>query len=453
MNNVYSQKMEQKLDCKSHDGEKLTKFCKFPMCWERVCPKCIEEDHEGHLIVEYSTLLDEAKIAKNNLLAFRASDSTSIQQIISTIKNLQTQLSESFEKHKEDAKKAEIEAISRIQRISKENEDKFLLLKNTLEKQEKLFKEIEINQNQEMLNFPELAENVINKGTGDDLRTFFEVCEKGTVPNPEILAYTQKYELLKKNIEEFKINQPFEFILAPPIQKIVQNEITPFSIQEKGEIAKNGYYIGEEHALDDSLNTGELSGPMVRTFENRNTNGQVITATELRTILENEQLGLNTPKKEVSKKKNARTVSTVPTKFTKEKTIRGGGEGKHSAKKSVCDQSSLRKMCQTNDSTEKKIMGKSIAVFNKPIPEITPKITKNIYKMRPIEKMPISSGLKIEAHRKIGSNSNNKNLHIKNSKTSDISKYTVLSNLKENLENLKAEFKQIINFTQIPCIF
>ena len=57
------------ITCDMHGNEKKTKFCKETNCWERLCPFCVKERHNGHNVVDLKILMSEIRTRKekNNI--------------------------------------------------------------------------------------------------------------------------------------------------------------------------------------------------------------------------------------------------------------------------------------------------------------------------------------------------------------------------------------------------
>lgn len=199
-------------ECDAHPGRKLNKFCKNSNCWTQVCPKCAAELHKGHKVVEYGTLISEAMSVKENLLQIKKGDLLSIKRIINNATTLQTQLKEAQQKRKEEKLLAESHVLSKIGAIASEGEAKYKELNEMLGRLHDKLKNIHNTQAQELSKIPELANAVIAEGTIEDLKTFFEMCQQGSESNVEILQHKKRADKLRKCIEEYAMQTPFQFV-------------------------------------------------------------------------------------------------------------------------------------------------------------------------------------------------------------------------------------------------
>jgi len=197
--------------CEVHADQKLNKFCKNNDCWIKVCGQCANELHKGHRIVDYTTLTHEAMSVKENLIQVKKGDLMSLKRIMNNVAGLQSQLKDARERYKEDRRISELHLISRIEHVAKEEENKFKELDAMIMKFHKKIKETHNIQAQELEKIPELANAVVIEGTIDDLKTFFEMCQQGIESNTEILEYKKKADILREDVEDFVMQNPFQF--------------------------------------------------------------------------------------------------------------------------------------------------------------------------------------------------------------------------------------------------
>ena len=198
--------------CDHHPNQKQDKFCKNNGCWTRLCSKCASESHKGHRIVDYVTLTQEALSVKENLLQVKKGDLMSLKRIMNNVASLQSQLKEVQEKRNEDRKLSETHIITKIESIAKEGDTKFKELEKMIEKLHKQLKDSHNSQAQELTKIPELADAVITEGTIEDLKTFFEMCQQGIESNMEIRDYKKTADSLRENVENFAMQNPFQFV-------------------------------------------------------------------------------------------------------------------------------------------------------------------------------------------------------------------------------------------------
>lgn len=200
--------------CEIHTEQRLARFCKNSDCWIKVCPQCANEGHKGHRIVEYETLTHEAMSVKENLIQVKKGDLLSLKRIMNNMAGLQSQLKEARERYREDKRVSELHILSRIENVAREEENKFKELDTLLAKFHKKLKETHNNQAQELDKIPELANAVVAEGTIDDLKTFFEMCQQGIESNTEILEYKKRADVLREDVEDFVMQNPFQFAFS-----------------------------------------------------------------------------------------------------------------------------------------------------------------------------------------------------------------------------------------------
>jgi len=198
----------QQSPCKSHPNQVLHKFCKNQECWLLVCPKCALEHHKNHNIVEYGILSFEARSAKEKLLQAKKGDLMSIKKLLDGIDAFKGQLNDTKEKRKEEAHKLKLNVSNKIDKIINEGNVKCEQLMNRLIKLKNSLKESYEGQTQEMSKIPELADAVISKGTIEDLRTFFEMCQNGVETDAEIIKCKKEADYIREAIEEFIMIDP-----------------------------------------------------------------------------------------------------------------------------------------------------------------------------------------------------------------------------------------------------
>jgi len=251
-------------ECDTHPGKQLNKFCKNSNCWMRVCSRCIGEIHKGHKVIEYNALIHEAMNVKENLLQIKKGDLLSLKRIINNTVILQTQLKEAQRKLKEDKKLAETHVLNKIQAIADESEEKHKELNGILNKLHDKLKNIHNVQGQELSKIPELANAVIAEGTIEDLRTFFEMCQQGSESNTEILQYRKRTDKLRKSIEEYAMQSPFQFLFKlnkPLLEELKGNDLSGSGLTNLSKDEKNSNEVVEKpnKAKITTVNHSEVS--------------------------------------------------------------------------------------------------------------------------------------------------------------------------------------------------
>jgi len=197
--------------CKLHSGQKLKKLCQ--KCWVQVCSKCTIETHKGHKAIDWQVFLNEAKQAKEKLIQARSGDILSVKKLIESTSTLRTRLNETEDKRKTSIKDIEQKVISKIKEIAKNVEGESLRLNGESVALLEKLKELCTAHMHEVGKIPELADAVISQGTIEDLKTFIEMCQKGTEVNSEILEYKKIADDMKKTVEDFISTNPFKFLL------------------------------------------------------------------------------------------------------------------------------------------------------------------------------------------------------------------------------------------------
>eukprot|EP00826_Nyctotherus_ovalis_P038306 TRINITY_DN3582_c0_g1_i6.p1 TRINITY_DN3582_c0_g1~~TRINITY_DN3582_c0_g1_i6.p1 ORF type:complete len:752 (-),score=224.72 TRINITY_DN3582_c0_g1_i6:89-2344(-) len=201
-------------DCSVHCGKRLEMFCEEFGCWKRVCARCVQEFHQGHRVIAYSELTNEAKSQKEKLIRAKKGDVMSLKKILEALDSLQIQLGTAQRRKKIEAKQAEINIAARIQKAVKDGESRFMELYEELLKVKTTLKECFDMQSQEVMRIPELADAVIAQGTLEDLQTFFEMCQNGVESNIEIVNYKKNVDWLRKNVEDFITINPLNLLFG-----------------------------------------------------------------------------------------------------------------------------------------------------------------------------------------------------------------------------------------------
>lgn len=201
-------------DCSVHSGKRLEMFCEEFGCWKRVCPRCAQEFHQGHRVIAYSELTNEAKSQKEKLIRAKKGDVMSLKRILEALDTLQIQLGTAQRRKKIEARQAEVNIAARIQKAVKDGESRFMELYEEVLKVKTMLKECFDVQSQEIVRIPELADAVIAQGTLEDLQTFFEMCQNGVESNIEIVNYKKNVDWLRKNVEDFITVNPLSLLFG-----------------------------------------------------------------------------------------------------------------------------------------------------------------------------------------------------------------------------------------------
>eukprot|EP00826_Nyctotherus_ovalis_P026177 TRINITY_DN2043_c0_g1_i9.p1 TRINITY_DN2043_c0_g1~~TRINITY_DN2043_c0_g1_i9.p1 ORF type:complete len:466 (+),score=98.12 TRINITY_DN2043_c0_g1_i9:146-1543(+) len=244
-------------NCKVHYGQKLRKFCMKPECWAKVCPKCATDKHKGHKVVDRLVLSQEAKAANNKLFQVKKSEILSISKFLETIESMQTQLREIHEKRKCEAKAFELDMLAKISKVVQEEALKVTELEGQILALYNQLKETHKSQTQETSKIPELANAVIAKGTIDDLKTFFEMCQKGMEGSGELGEYRKRMEQVKENIEDYTILNPVNFLIGSGLLHDGKIVSSPHSLLLSLPQSKH-----TEEIMNDSLNSVEQFTPL-----------------------------------------------------------------------------------------------------------------------------------------------------------------------------------------------
>ena len=250
-------KLSTQNDCKVHPDQKLIKFCKEDTCWEKLCPQCAAESHRGHNVIECKNLAQDAKNAKDKLIQSKRGDLMSIKRLISGIQLLKDKLKSIQLKRKGEKAQMEQQIMAELQRTEKEDKEKQKELQQITEKFFSQLSNYYNIQAQEMEKIPDLANAVITKGTIDDLRTFFEMCKEGSDNHSEILQYKNRSDTLKKDIEDFIIQNPFKSVtkLDKSLFESSNHDSSFFDLQELTSI------MNESSATPAATKTTSLISP------------------------------------------------------------------------------------------------------------------------------------------------------------------------------------------------
>jgi hypothetical protein len=166
------------------------------------------EYHKNHNVVEYRILSFEARSAKEKLLQAKKGDLMSIKRLLDGIDAFKGQLNDTKDKRKEEAHKLKLNVSNKIDKVMNEGDVKCEELMNRLTRLQNSLKESYEGQAQEMSKIPELADAVISKGTIEDLRTFFEMCQNGVETDAEIIECKKEADHIREAIEEFIMIDP-----------------------------------------------------------------------------------------------------------------------------------------------------------------------------------------------------------------------------------------------------
>jgi len=210
-----------------------------PECWVSICYKCVTETHKGHKIIDLIYLSQEARNTKDKLVKTKRSDLASINHLIEGIKSLNVKLNEMHKKRQIDLKTLEENLIEQLRKIAEKEELQYNELTNEVIEVQKKLKESYNSQEKEIDKLPELAEAVISKGTLDDLKTFFEMCQNGLEANSEIFQYKESTDKVKKEVESYMFANPFaclsnfNSLISKDSKLLRKRSISSFLVEEK----------------------------------------------------------------------------------------------------------------------------------------------------------------------------------------------------------------------------
>eukprot|EP00826_Nyctotherus_ovalis_P048047 TRINITY_DN5621_c0_g1_i11.p1 TRINITY_DN5621_c0_g1~~TRINITY_DN5621_c0_g1_i11.p1 ORF type:complete len:475 (+),score=93.64 TRINITY_DN5621_c0_g1_i11:198-1622(+) len=196
--------------CKVHYGQRLSKFCMNSACWSQICSKCITTTHKKHKTIDYSALPQEAKAAKDLLLQVKNADLVSLKHLFEGVENLVTHLDEAHKRRSSIAQ----ELTAAIQRTIREGTSQLHQIKAEVAEVQSKLKAAHHSQVQEIEKIPQLANAVIAKGTLEDLKTFFEMCQKGAAAKSEIGPYKKMAEEVREIVEEFANCNPLKSLFG-----------------------------------------------------------------------------------------------------------------------------------------------------------------------------------------------------------------------------------------------
>lgn len=197
-----------------HNGERKTRFCKEPTCWERLCPNCAEDRHSGHNVVSYLSLLSEMRTAKEKYI-------TENGRLLMEYKKLLIDLEHFHKKFVE--KDGKLVAKEKKLRVSLE--EKLKSLRNTiLTQRERTKKKIDsvmedisaskVILTQNVLELERMMDKILSDGQNTDIREFFQKCQKPPLVDPE--KYREMVDLAAKELDTLnKIDQSISFRELP----------------------------------------------------------------------------------------------------------------------------------------------------------------------------------------------------------------------------------------------
>lgn len=193
-----------------HYGQRLSKFCMSPACWSQICSKCITTTHKKHKTIDYSALPQEAKAAKDILLQAKNADLVSLKHLFEGVGSLVNHLDEAQKRRSSIAQ----ELVAAIQRTLLEGTSQLHQIKSKLAEVQSKLKAAHQNQSLEIEKIPQLANAVVAKGTLEDLKTFFEMCQKGAAAKSEVGPYKRMAEEAREAVEEFANCNPLKSLFA-----------------------------------------------------------------------------------------------------------------------------------------------------------------------------------------------------------------------------------------------
>jgi len=196
-------------DCKEHIGQKVRKFCKSPECWMKTCPKCATEFHKGHKVIDLFGLVTETKAAKEKLIRTKKNDLATLKAIGDGLTAMNLQVSTTKNKFQEEAKIIEMNFLAKIKSVVEENELKCKEMQAKILEFKENVNDMYNTQSKELARITELTNAVLTKGSDEDFKIFFEMCEKGMQSNSEIAERKSMMEVIKATVKDFYSNNNF----------------------------------------------------------------------------------------------------------------------------------------------------------------------------------------------------------------------------------------------------
>ena len=192
----------------------MRKFCKNTECWVRICPKCAVESHKGHKVIEFSSLTSETKAMKEKLIRAKRNDIGTLKAIIDGLNNMNLQLNSSQQKYKEEGKLMEANILAKIQNALEESEIHYKGIQGRVLELKESMDEMHKIQSAELARITDLTNAILSKGSDEDFKIFFEMCEKGMESNFEITRQKSEMESMKITVKEFTVNNTFKSLFG-----------------------------------------------------------------------------------------------------------------------------------------------------------------------------------------------------------------------------------------------
>eukprot|EP00826_Nyctotherus_ovalis_P003561 TRINITY_DN10728_c0_g11_i1.p2 TRINITY_DN10728_c0_g11~~TRINITY_DN10728_c0_g11_i1.p2 ORF type:complete len:420 (-),score=107.51 TRINITY_DN10728_c0_g11_i1:2254-3513(-) len=172
---LYREDMTNKT-CDMHQNEKKKKFCRETSCWERLCPLCVQERHNGHNVVDFSTILAEVKAEKDKNTMSKGRALTELKKALGYLDRIQKNVKDERTKVKDRERKLRIQVESQMkalgEAISLQQEKAQRTLDGAVE--ELSAKKSELAR--VMTAIDKLVEQIMINGDGYNIHKFFDLC-------------------------------------------------------------------------------------------------------------------------------------------------------------------------------------------------------------------------------------------------------------------------------------
>jgi len=194
--------------CDMHHNEKKKKFCKETTCWERLCNICAQERHNGHNIVDYSTILAEVKAERERSAMNKGRTLVELKKALANLDRMQKSVKDGRIKMKEKERKLRIQIESQMKNLAEiialQQGKAQRILDGAIE--EVNAKKSELGRI--MSSIERIVEQIIINGDGYNIHKFFEMCSNDcSIKLEELMSGVEKeFNLFQELEKKLSIN-------------------------------------------------------------------------------------------------------------------------------------------------------------------------------------------------------------------------------------------------------
>jgi hypothetical protein len=163
-------------------------------------------------VIELFALVTEAKTAKEKLMKAKKSDLAALKAAIDGLTAMSSQIAYTQNKFQEEAKIIEMNFLAKIKSAVQENELKCKEMQEKVLESKDNVNDMYNTQSKELARITDLTNAVLTKGSDEDFKIFFEMCEKGMQSNAEVIERKSMIEVMKATVKDFSSNNAFNTV-------------------------------------------------------------------------------------------------------------------------------------------------------------------------------------------------------------------------------------------------